>query len=616
MFLSNSFFQTAPNFGFGSDILVVIMTRSTQRLDKKPFRLEDIPSLAGKNETGTVFLKRAFARLRPYLFWTGVVSLVINLLLLTGPLFMLQVYDRVLASGSVSTLMVIGGLVLILYVFYGLLDGMRTRILSRIGQGVDAELTEVTFRLSSRLPVKLGNRAAEMRPVQDLDTLRQFLSGPGPAAMFDLPWMPFYMGVVFLFHPLLGFVALGGACIITVLIVCNEFLSRRPEKEVTRLNGERLNRVHANQVNGEALQAMGMEEAMSERWQALHGLYLERLRATLDRSSFFNTTIKTIRFMMQSGILATGAWLAIQGEISAGVMIAASIMMSRALAPIEAAVTQWRSFIAARQAKGRLNIALSHLEKAKPDTRLALPKQSLRVDQVSCGPMGESKPFVTEVSFSLAAGDGLGIIGPSGSGKSTLARALVGAVPTLGGSIRLDGAEIDQWAANRRGEFIGYLPQDLQLFEGTVADNICRFRQDVSSESIINAAKMANLHDFIVRLPKGYDTFIGRAGLSLSGGQKQRIALARAIYGNPFLLVLDEPNSNLDAEGEVALTSAVETLREQGGIVVVIAHRPSALGNMNKVLCMRGGQALAFGPRDEVLKKVLMPVPARAGAQQ
>ncbi len=571
----------------------------------------NVKSEMGRNNP----VSRAFRPVRSAFWGVAIVSFVINILMLTGPVFMLQVYDRVLASGSVPTLVVIGVLAIVLYTFYGVLEGVRSRILSRLGQRVDARLSGIVYRVSNALPVRLGRRAAKLRPVQDLDTIRQFLSGPGPAAIFDIPWLPLYLGIVFLFHPLLGFVGAGGALIISVLIGLNEMMSRRPSEEAAGQAGRRASDVEIGQRNAEVVTAMGMQTALTTRWDAQNGEYLATQRRATDRTGAFGTTIKTIRFILQSAILGVGAWLAIQQEITPGVMIAASIMTSRALSPIEQAVAHWRGFVGSRQALRRLREVLQLAEDEPEKMDLPIPVKNISVDQVFCGPFGESMPFVQNVSLELEAGDGLGIIGPSGSGKSTFARALVGATPALKGVIRYDGAELGQWPSSKRGEFIGYLPQDLQLFDGTIADNIARFRSDAGPEGIIEAATLADVHDLIVSLPEGYNTVIGRSGRLLSAGQRQRVALARALYGNPFLVILDEPNSNLDAEGEGALTGAIKAMRDKGSIVIVIAHRPSAIATVDKILCLKEGRMAGFGPKEEVLKQVVQPVQrVQAGA--
>ncbi|ADZ71273.1 type I secretion system permease/ATPase [Polymorphum gilvum] len=552
----------------------------------------------------------AFGSVRGALVATGAVSLLINLLMLTGPLFMLQVYDRVLVSGSVPTLVVLGTLAFALYVFYGLLEGLRGRILVRIAQRVDARLSGLAYGISMAVPVLHGSRGARLRPVQDLDTVRQFLAGPGPAAIYDVPWLPFYLAIVFLFHSLLGFVALAGAVLISVLIILNEVLSRAPVAQAARVAGQRTAAVETGRRNAEAARAMGMGPALSERWSRDNAAYLARQQEAADRTGAFATAIKTLRFVLQSAILGVGAWLAIRQEISPGVMIAASIMTSRALAPVEQAIAHWRGFLAFRQGLARLREVLGPAQGDGALIDLPLPRERLSLDAVTCAPAGVAKPVVQGVTLQLAAGDGLGIIGPSGSGKSTLARAIVGAVAPLRGVVRFDGADLGQWPEGRRGRFIGYLPQDLQLFDGTIADNIARFEPAARSEAVIEAARLADVHDLVVTLPDGYNTVIGSEGMVLSAGQRQRIALARALYGTPFLVVLDEPNSNLDAEGDAALSRAIKAVRDRGSIVVVIAHRPSAIATVDRVLCLKEGQVVACGPKDEVLRKVVAPVAA------
>ena len=557
-------------------------------------------------------VRNAFKSLRTSYIGVGVVSMVINLLMLTGPLFMLQVYDRVLASGSVPTLVVISSLAIGLYVFYGVLEAFRGRILARIGQRVDAQLSAESYDISTNLPLLLGPKATQLRPVQDLDTLRQFLSGPGPAAIFDVPWMPLYLCIVFLFHPLLGFIALGGGVIICILIGLKEIVSRKPVQEFSRENSRRANLVEIARRNAEVVRAMGMMPSLKKRWDLRNGEYLDKQRVTVDRAGTFGTTVKTFRLLLQSAVLGVGAWLAIGQEVSPGIMIAASIMTSRALAPIEQAVAHWSGFVAARQSKKRLQDVIEQRVDTDDVMELPIPTNTLNVSQLACGPAGSRQIVAQGIAFDLEAGDGLGIIGPSGSGKSTVARAIVGVTPALKGAIRFDGAELEQFAPERVGQFIGYLPQDIQLFDGSVNENISRFMENAEPEAVIEAAKLADVYQMIIALPDGFNTMIGVSGYTLSAGQQQRIALARALYKNPFLVVLDEPNSNLDAEGEGALTNAIKSLREAGSIVIVIAHRPSAIAAVNKVLVMKDGQQMAFGPKEEVLQKVIAPVQVKS----
>lgn len=563
------------------------------------------------NQSQQSLFDEVFSSLKSTVVYLAVISLFINMLMLTGPLFMVQVYDRVLASYSVPTLVVLGGFTLCLYLFFGLLEGIRSRILARIGLWMDARLSGLTFEVSTRAPLLLGSKAEKLRPVQDLDTIRQFVCGPGPSAIMDIPWLPFYLGIVFLFHPVYGLVALGGMLIICLLIGVNEYSSRRPAMEFAQENAQRVMSIESARRNSEVIQAMGMMSTLQQRWNEKNQGYIDKQLVTLDRATLFSTTIKTFRFMLQSLILATGAWLAIHQEVSPGIMMAASIMSSRALAPIEQAVSQWRAFVAARQSLARLKEVLgkSQKEDALP---LPVPSSTLALSNFSCAPAGSRQPVVQNISFELRAGDGLGIIGQSGSGKSTLARGIAGILPALKGDVRFDGAELSQWKEETIGEFIGYLPQDVQLFEGTIAENISRFSPDAESEQIINAARMAGVHDLIVTFADGYNTHISMG--SLSGGQQQRIALARALYKKPFLVVLDEPNSNLDSEGELALTHAIKAIRASGSIVIIIAHRPNAISAVDNLLYMKNGLSAAYGPKQSVMKQALAPVSVKESA--
>lgn len=552
---------------------------------------------------------RTFRSLRYAFISVGVISMLINLLMLTGPVFMLQIYDRVLASGSVPTLLVIGALALLLYLFMGFFETIRGRMLTRIGQSADAQLTALAYAISTDQPLSGSATKTGQRPVQDLDCIRQFFSGPGPAALFDIPWMPFYLAIVFLFHSLLGWVALIGTLMIVALAVLNELASRQPAMEAAIAHGQRQRTVEASRRNSEAVRAMGMIDALSAHWNRENDDFLETQRGASDRAGFFAAAIKTVRFILQSAILAVGAWLAIQQDISAGVMIAASIMTSRALAPVELAVGNWKGFVAARTSLRRLSEAIGTMTGPARRLALPLPENNLRLEDVCCAPEGALKPIIQGISFELKAGDGLGIIGPSGSGKSTLARSIVGVTPLVRGSVRLDNAELAQWPPERVGRIIGYLPQDVQLFDGSIAQNIARFDSQASSDAVIEAAVMADVHRMIVEMPDGYDTVIGSTSLTLSAGQSQRIALARALYGNPFLIVLDEPNSNLDTDGERALTDAMKAMRARGSVVIVIAHRPSAISAVDTILCLRDGRVASFGQKGDIMKKIIRPVP-------
>ncbi|MEZ8080449.1 type I secretion system permease/ATPase [Enterovibrio norvegicus] len=550
-----------------------------------------------------------FSSIKPALGSVGLVSFAINLLMLTGPIFMLQIYDRVLASGSVPTLMVICGFAIILYSFFGMFDALRGRLLGRIGQKIDIQFSGNCFDLACRLPSKLGAKGSAFRPVQDLEQIRQFVASPGPAMFFDMPWLPFYLALVYLFHPLLGMVGIIGAIILVAFLALNEYLSKTPSEEASKESRHRQNLAEEGRTHSEVICAMGMQDALNRRWNQRNRTFLTRQRCAMDVSGIFGSATKTIRFMLQSGVLAMGAWLTIQQEISPGVMIAASILIGRALAPVEQAVSHWRGFQGARSAYTRLS-KLLQLADAKPDLMdIPLPKAQLSIDSLACSPAGISRPVIHGVACQLNAGNAVAIIGPSGAGKSTLARTLAGLTPPLMGHVRFDGAELTRWSDNQLGQIIGYLPQDVQLFDGTIAENIARFSEQVDANKVLEASKLASIHEMILQFPDGYDTVIGTEGLALSGGMKQRVALARAMYGTPFLVVLDEPNSNLDADGDSALTAAIHSLKESGSIVIIVAHRPSALTAVDYVLMLGEGRMTSFLPKDKALGQLVNSVP-------
>jgi PrtD family type I secretion system ABC transporter len=533
-----------------------------------------------------------------------VVSAALNLLMLTGPLFMLQVYDRVLASGSVPTLLVLGGIALALYALSGTLDILRSRALLRISMRVYARLSHPALRANIQMPIIAGQKAAGVHPGRDLDAVRRFLGSPGPGAIFDLPFMPFYFLIVYLFHPWLGLLSIAGGGLIFALVVANEFSARGPARELAGRSAVQAKLVDGARRNAEVITAMGMLGRVGAAYQEKLEAYAHAQQVSSDRGNFYSCVIKPLRLVLQSAMLALGAYVAILQEITPGVMIASSIIMARALAPIEQAVSHWPSFIAARQAAQRLTDTLKQCPADGGAEGLPLPQRELRVADMATSAPGEPVVLLQNVAFDLVAGDGLGIIGPSGSGKTSLVRALVGVWPVLRGSIRLDGSTLDQWCEADRGCFIGYLPQDVELFEGTVAENIARFRKDAELAEVVAAANLAGVHRLIASLPDGYNTMVGEGGARLSAGQRQRIGLARALFGNPFLVVLDEPNSNLDTEGEKALTDALLELRRKGSIVVVVAHRKSALAAINKVLLVQSGQQKDFGARDQVMNKL------------
>ncbi|HUL90371.1 MAG TPA: type I secretion system permease/ATPase [Pseudolabrys sp.] len=550
-------------------------------------------------------LAEALAACRGAFYGTALISGMSNILMLTGAMFMLEIYDRVLPSRSMPTLVGLLVLAAALFAALGVLDAIRGRILVRIGGALDETLSGRVYDALMRLPLRVGARGDGTQPLRDLDAVRSYLSGLGPVALFDLPWIPLYLAICFAFHPLIGFTALGGAIILIVLTLLTEILMRAPAKAATEAAVMRNGLAEASRRNAEALVAMGMASRIAGRWSEANRQYMHSQREASDLGGGLGAISKVLRMMLQSLVLAVGAYLVIHQEASAGIIIAASILSARALAPVDLAIANWKGFVAARQSWQRLNRLLTISPVQSPPMQLQPPVQRLTVENVSTSPPGVPKIIVQDISLELEAGQGLGIIGPSGSGKSSLVRLLVGVWRPVRGNVRLDGAALDQWSPDELGRHVGYLPQDVELLAGTVAENIARFEPGADTEAVIAAAKAVGVHDLIVRLPSGYDTPIGEQGSALSAGQAQRIALARAVYRDPFLVVLDEPNSNLDSEGEEALTRAILGVRERKGIVIVVAHRPSAIAGVDRLLVMNQGRAQAIGPKDEVLSKVL-----------
>lgn len=548
-------------------------------------------------------------------------SALINVLTLTGAIFMLQVYDRVVPSRSVATLVGLSLIALVLYLTLGLFDQLRARILIRVGAYFGTVIEPRVFRAVVSEPLKSGTSGDGMQPLRDLDQIRHFLSGAGPAAFADLPFLPVQLLICFLIHPLIGAATLAGALLIFLLTLATDMAIRRLSLLAAETSGQRSALLEAGRRNAEVLRSLGMQGRMGGRWAAINRTFDETQSAMLDRSTGFAGASRIFRMLFQSAVLALGAFLVIEQEASFGVIIAASILSARALLPVEQVVANWRSFVAARQGWRRLSETLArHPEPAQP-MALPPPRARLEVERLTVVPPGASRPAVADASFQVAAGSALGIIGPSGAGKSTLARAIIGAWTPANGRVRLDSADLGQWDADALGRHLGYLPQDVELFSGTVADNIARFQPDADPEAIVAAARAAGVHDMILRLPAGYMTEIGESGSTLSAGQRQRIGLARALFGDPFLVVLDEPYSNLDAEGDSALTQAIMSARLRGAIVLIVAHRPSALDGVDQLLTLLNGHVAAFGPKDEVLRRIQRPnvvqaqkEPASAGA--
>jgi len=550
-------------------------------------------------------LAQALAACRGAFYGTAVISGMSNILMLTGAMFMLEIYDRVLPSRSMPTLVGLLVLAATLFTALGVLDAIRGRILVRIGGSLDEALSGRVYDTLMRLPLRVGARSDGTQPLRDLDAIRSYLSGLGPVALFDLPWIPLYLAICFAFHPLIGLTALAGAIILIALTLLTEILMRAPTRAATESAVVRSGLAEASRRNAEALVAMGMAGRIAARWNEANRQYMRSQQEASDLGGGLGATSKVLRMMLQSGVLAVGAYLVINQEASAGIIIAGSILSARALAPVDLAIANWKGFVAARQSWHRLNRLLLASPAQSAPMQLQAPTHRLTVESASGAPPGVAKIVVQDVAFELEAGQGLGVIGPSGSGKSSLVRLLVGVWQPVRGNIRLDGAALDQWSQDALGRHIGYLPQDVELLAGTVAENISRFEPEADTAAVIAAAKIVGVHDLIVRLPSGYDTPIGEQGSALSAGQAQRVALARAFYRDPFLVVLDEPNSNLDSEGEEALTRAILSVRERKGIVVVVAHRPSAIAGVDRLLMMNMGRVQAIGPKDEVLSKVL-----------
>lgn len=547
----------------------------------------------------------------------GVAALsgVANILALTGSLYMLQVYDRVLPSHNMATLIGLSILMIGLYAAFGAIDLFRGQAMRGLGLRLDRHVREKTFAAMLYVRLRAPQQKGATQPIRDLDHIRAFLTGPGPLTLIDMPWLPVYLVLVFLLHPVLGLMALLGALVLAGFAALTELRSRGAVEASAASGASRQTFMDACARNAEIITALGLGRRAVTRWNE-HSEDLQRCqRGSLDVTAHYGTASRVFRLVLQSALLGLGAYVVIKGEATGGVMIAASIMTSRALAPIEGAIANWRAFVDARQSLDRLRTIFSKMPEEAARVKLPAPKQSLAVEGLYVTAPGEQRAILHNIGFTLKAGDALGVIGPSASGKSTLARALAGAWLPARGTIRLDGAAYDQWNGETLGQHIGYLPQDIELFGGTVAENIARLDPQASSESIIAAARAAGVHDMILGLEDGYSTAIGEGGMTLSGGQRQRIALARALYGKSFLVVLDEPNSNLDADGDAALAAAVAALRARGAIVIVVAHRPAALVGIDKVAVLGGGQLLLFGAKDEVLAKALQPAPNQARLQ-
>jgi type I secretion system ABC transporter, PrtD family len=557
-------------------------------------------------------LTQGFRSIAVFLFF---MSGIINILALTGAFYMLQVYDRALTSASMPTLLAISLLAVGLYFFQGLFDMLRSQILVRIGARLDRQVAPLAHQVAVDMP-RFGFSTAEaLERGRDVDTVRGFLGGQGPVALFDLPWMPIFILFVYTLHPLLGALAIGGAVVLTLLTIATELMTRNLQSSTHHAVVTRNTIADSNARNAEVIKAMGFASRAVARFNRANEEHLILQTRANDVTGTFGAISRVLRMILQSAVLGLGAYLTIQGQLSPGAIIAASVASARALAPIDLAISNWKAVVATRSAYGRLKETVAALSSMPTPLELPVPTRSLKVEGITVAAPGSGRVLLSDVTFKLKAGEALGIIGSSGGGKTTLARALTGIWPTLRGSVRLDDADLSQWNDAKLGSYIGFLPQEVALLDATVEENIARLEEAPDPLAVVKAAATAGVHKMIVRMPDGYKTDLGPLGASLSGGQRQRIGLARALYGDPFIVVLDEPNSNLDAEGEAALTAAIESVKSRGGIVVVIAHRPSALAVVDFVAVVQNGKMSAFGPKEEILAAVLHATPPPAAAQ-
>jgi PrtD family type I secretion system ABC transporter len=555
-------------------------------------------------DSGRDELRAARRQSRPYYWFVGIFSLFVNLLMLTGPLYMLQVYDRVLGSRSEATLIALSVLVLFLYGMMGLLDYVRGRVMGRVAARFQASLDLRVFDAVLRRAAVRNDELAQTG-LRDLESVHRFMSSPVLMALFDIPWTPFFIIAIMIFHPWMGYLAIVGGAVLICVTLLNQLMSKNPtmKSNMAVMQAERT----ADQIRQEAemVQALGMREDAFKRWMGARSQALTGQITSADVSGTFTTMTKTFRLLLQSAMLGLGAYLVLQGELTPGAMIAGSILMGRALAPIELLIGQWVLVQRARKGWENLSQMLSEVPPAGERTALPKPQAKLDVQQLTVVAPGEQQAALRLVSFNVGPGQACGVIGPSGAGKSTLARALTGVWPAAGGKIRLDGASLDQYGAETLGKHIGYLPQRVTLFDGTIAENIARLSMQPDAEKVVEAAMKADAHEMILKLPQGYDTRVTAAGGRLSGGQMQRIGLARAMYGDPVLLVLDEPNSNLDNEGSEAVNKAIKTFKQEGKAVLIMAHRPAAIRECELLLMLENGGRAAFGPKDEVLQAMV-----------
>jgi len=554
-------------------------------------------------------LRRLLQSCQGYFVIAAIFSLAINLLYLAGPLYMLQVYDRVISSASEITLLMLTIALLVAFLALTGLDAVRARVLTRASIRLDQTIAARVMTAIIDRSASFGGPRSQL--LRDFDTFRQFVTGMGIHAIFDLPWAPIYIAVIFVLHPFLGAFALGCSILLILMALLNEWLVKLPLTEAGEAASRSYSFTEMSLRNTEVVRAMGMTEGLLRRWARDRNHMLERQVSASDRAATMQSIIRFLRLAMQSMILGLGAYLVIERLATVGAMFAASILLGRALQPVEQIVGSWRNLVSARGAFLRIRELLKADPQRESGLTLPRPKGRLSVEGLTYVPPLSSKPILRAVTFAIEPGEVLGIIGPSGAGKSTLSRHLVGVLAPSAGAVRLDGADVSSWVKTSLGQHIGYLPQDIELFADTVAANISRFQEGEDSEVIL-AARMADVHEMILRLPDGYDTQVGEGGAILSGGYRQRIGLARAIFANPSLLVLDEPSSNLDAEGDAALADCILQLKKRGTTVVIVSHRPATIAVADKILVLKDGVAEMFGPRTEIMSRLTRAVPVQA----
>ena len=559
-------------------------------------------------------LKKSLLSAKKSFIMVGLFSMFINILMLVPPLYMLQLYDRVLGSRSQDTLIMLTLIVVVLFITMGLLEVVRSRVLVRVGNKLDSMLSQRIFDNLFELERKAPGRSSSM-PLNDLTQVRQFMTGNGLFAFFDAPWMPIYIIVLFIFHPAFGFFAIFAAIVLVGITVANEYSTKEKLAEANNLSRASTIYVDSNIRNAEVVNAMGMRNNISKVWADKYYGFLNAQNIASDSAGVWSNLSKSLRVMFQSLILGLGAYLAINMEVTPGMMIAASIIMGRALAPLDLIIGSWKGFSSARSSYERIEGLLNDFPKDKEYMQLPAPKGEITLENVVVIPPSGTVPSLKGISMKIEKGDVVGIIGPSAAGKSSLARVMLGLWPLTNGVARIDKADISQWNREDLGQYVGYLPQDIELFEGTVSQNIARFGE-VEPEKVVEAATKAGVHEMILKLNEGYDTKIGPGGASLSGGQRQRIGLARALYNNPVFIVLDEPNSNLDDVGEAALVEAIKTLRAGGTTVVIITHRTNVLQATNKLALINNGVLELYGNTNDVLNAIAQKQQAAAGQAQ